>query len=297
VEGALRNMSDAVVRKNTSFKNTYIMDAENAAEIARLSHLHRLITFSMGGLLPEISHVTSLRTMLDIASGPGDWVLAMAANYPDIQVTGIDISPLLTEYASARAQEQGLTNAHFCQMDAMQPLAFTDHSFDLIHARYLYTFMLADAWPRLLQECVRVTRPGGIIHLTEAELSQSNSAAHERFAQLITQALQRAHMSFSPHGQHIGITPMMGRFLRDAGCCNIRRAAYVLDYSFGEESYNQGYQYMVAGCKLVQPFLLAMDVAEEQELDRLHHLLQEEMLAPEFCGSYVFVTAWGEVPG
>lgn len=272
------------------------MDAENAAEIARLSHLHRLIASCMGGLLPDIPNISSFSATLDIGSGPGDWVLDMASTFPDSQVTGIDISLLLTEYATSRAQEQALINAHFCQMDAMQPLAFTDHSFDLVHARYLYTFMLTNAWPSLLQECVRVTRPGGLIYLTEAELSQSNSRACERFGQLIAQALWKANMSFSPDGRSIGITPMMGRFLRRAGCRNIRHRAYVLDYSYGEAAYSQGYQYMVAGCKLVQPFLLAMGVAEQQELDRLYHLLQEELLSPEFCGLYIFVTACGEVP-
>jgi SAM-dependent methyltransferase len=277
-------------------KNSYMMDAENAAEIARLSCLHRLITSSEGGLLPDIPHLSSFQAILDIASGPGDWVLDMAAHYPDIQVTGIDISPLLTEYATARALERGLTNTHCCQMDAMQPLAFTDHSFNLVHARHLYTFMLAAAWPHLMRECVRVTRPGGIICLTEAEPTLSNSITLERFTHLIAQALQRADMSFSPDGRHVGITPKLGRFLRDAGCCNIRRVASVLDYSFGEDAYSQGYQYVVSGCKLVQPFLLEMEVAEEQELDRMYHLLQEEMLSPEFRGLYVFVTAWGEVP-
>jgi ubiquinone/menaquinone biosynthesis C-methylase UbiE len=291
VEGALYDMP-----KPSARKNTYILDAENAAEIARLSRLHRLITSSKGGLLPDIPHLSSSHTILDIASGPGDWVLDMASCYPDIQVTGIDISPMLTEYATVRALEQGLTNAHFCQMDAMQPLAFTDHSFDLVHARHLYTFMLADTWPHLMRECVRVARPGGIICLTEAELTLSNSATLERFTHLIAQALQRADMSFSPGGHHIGITPWLGRFLRDAGCCNIRRVASVLDYSSGEDFYSQGYQYVVAGCKLIQPFLLEMEVAEEQELDRMYHLLQEEMLSPEFCGLYVFITAWGEIP-
>jgi ubiquinone/menaquinone biosynthesis C-methylase UbiE len=277
-------------------KSTYIMDAENAAEIARLSHLHRLITSTVGGLLPPIAHIPSFQAMLDIASGPGDWVLDMASTYPDIQITGIDISALLTEYAATRAQDQGLTNAHFCQMDAMRPLAFTDASFDLVHARHLYTFMLADAWPGLLRECVRVTRPGGTICLTEAELNLSNSGAQERFAHLLAQALQRANMSFSVNGHHSNITPMLGRFLRDAGCRHIRRAAYMLDYSADEDTFSLGYQHVVAGCKLVQPFLLEMGVAEEQELYRLQHLLQEELLAPGFCGVLIITTAWGTVP-
>jgi ubiquinone/menaquinone biosynthesis C-methylase UbiE len=291
VEGASYDMPRPSTRKNT-----YIMDAENAAEIARLSHLHRLIASSQAGLLPDILQLSSFQAILDIASGPGDWVLDMASCHPNIQVTGIDISPLLIEYATARALEQGLTNAHFCQMDAMQPLAFTDHSFDLVHARHLYTFMLSSSWPQLMRECVRVTRPGGIICLTEAELTLSNSETLERFTHLIAQALQRAGLSFSPDGRHIGITPRLGRFLRDAGCHNIRHVASVLNYSSGEDAYSHGYQYVMAGCKLIQPFLLEMEVAEEQELERMYHLLQEEVLSPEFCGLYVFVTSWGEVP-
>ncbi len=70
---------------------------------------------------------------------------------------------------------------------------------------------LPEAWPHLLQECVRITRPGGSIRLTEAEYSLSNSPAFERIGALCTQALKIAGQSFSPDGRHIGITPMLGR--------------------------------------------------------------------------------------
>lgn len=43
-----------------------------------------------------------------------------------------------------------------------------------------------------------------------------------------TQALKVAGQSFSPDGRHGGITPLLGRFLRDAGCRNIRHLASIL---------------------------------------------------------------------
>ena len=48
-------------------KNTYIMDAENGAEIARLSRLHRLVVSGKDGLLPAISQLPSFQALLESA--------------------------------------------------------------------------------------------------------------------------------------------------------------------------------------------------------------------------------------
>ena len=46
---------------NSSGKNTYVIDVENAAELARLIHQDRLTTKSMGGLLAEQPDLSSYR--------------------------------------------------------------------------------------------------------------------------------------------------------------------------------------------------------------------------------------------
>ena len=88
------------------------------------------------------------------------------------------ISRTTIEYAHARAHTQGLDNATFIVMDVTRPLEFPDACFDLVNARLLVSVLSTEAWLPLLRECVRVTRPGGLIRLTECERSISTSPAN-----------------------------------------------------------------------------------------------------------------------
>src|SRR6266699_2543618 len=42
--------------------------------------------------------------------------------------------------------------------------------FDLVNARTIAGFMRTSDWPALVQECVRILRPGGILRFTETDL-------------------------------------------------------------------------------------------------------------------------------
>ena len=71
-------------------ENTYVADSNDDVEIARLIQQDRFITHSMGGLFPEHADLSGIHTILDIACGPGGWVLQVAQEYPEIEVTGVD---------------------------------------------------------------------------------------------------------------------------------------------------------------------------------------------------------------
>src|SRR5712691_2922622 len=234
-------------------ENKYFIDAENAAEMARLMHQDRLTTKGMGGALPERSDFSTLHDILDIACGPGGWVLDVAFEHPSIQVTGIDISRIMVEYARAQAWTQGLNNASFRVMDALKPLDFPDATFDLVNARFIYGFMPRTGWPLLMDECVRITRPGGTIRLTESEWHFTNSLAYETLNAMTMSSLKKAGRSFSPDGRHAGITPMLGQFLQQAQCESIQQAAYVLDLSAGTEAHGSMYQNSMAFFRLIEP--------------------------------------------
>src|SRR5579883_3309683 len=89
----------------------YVVDAENAAEMARLMVLQQVLTTAMGGVLAEQSDLSQVHDVLDIACGPGAWVLDVAQQYPDMRLVGIDISQLMIEYANVLADSQGVTQA------------------------------------------------------------------------------------------------------------------------------------------------------------------------------------------
>lgn len=278
----------------SSDENTYVIDVESAAELARLLHQDRLITKSMDGLLAEQSDISNIHEVLDIACGPGGWALELADRNPQINVVGIDISQSMIEYARALAKAQKLKNIGFFVMDALKPLDFPSASFDLVNARFLQGFMPARAWPVLLQECLRVCRPGGIIRLTETEAGLTNSPESEKLAAMFSLALKLAGRSLSPDGRHFGTVVMLERFLRDAGCENVQSRAHVLNYSAGMEAHNGWYQNTMVGAQLLKPFLIKMQVTTQADFDQLYEQLLLELKAEWFCGIEFFLTAWGK---
>ncbi len=277
-------------------ENTYIIDPENETEMARLMLHDRLLTKGMGGLFPERSDFSTIHKVLDIACGPGGWVLDVARTYPKIQVAGIDISQRMIDYAQAQAWVRGLPNASFRVMDATKPLDFPDDSFDLVNARFLFGFMLPASWPRLLQECQRILRPGRIVRLTEAEWGFTNAPAFEKLCSLSSKALQQAGQSFSPTGQHTGITPMLKRLLRDARYQHIQHMAHMIEFSAGTEAYDGFYQNLMTGFKLLQPFLIKWGGTTQQEVEDLYQQTRVEMQSDDFCAIWFLLTVWGQRP-
>src|SRR5712692_4126738 len=96
----------------------YFTDVENVAEMARLTKQAQMLSRQIGLLPPQIT-LPHAPAILDIACGPGEWVLSMAQNIPDGQATGIDTSNVMIEYARFRAEEEGFHNARFYCMDAL----------------------------------------------------------------------------------------------------------------------------------------------------------------------------------
>ena len=128
--------------------------------------------------------------MLDVACGPGGWALELAQAYPHMQVTGFDISAGMIDYAKAQAHASLLDNVHFFVANAMQPFDFPADSFDLVNVRHLEGVIPVAVWPEMLKEMFRVTRPGGIIRLTDCEWGVTNGAANEKLLELAIHAMQ-----------------------------------------------------------------------------------------------------------
>src|SRR2546421_6772460 len=265
-------------------ESTYVIDAESGTEMARLINQERLLTRVMGGVFPERFDLSHVSHILVIGCGPGSWVLDVAFENPKIKVMGIDISRQMIDYARAHAEAQGMDNASFRVMNALEALEFADNSFDVVNARYINAFMLKTSWPLLMKEISRILRPGGTLLLIEGEWSITNSPVFEKMGEMLTRVATVTGRSFSPDGRHIGITPMLGRFLRDVGFVAIQKKAHVLEFSAGTEDYGDTYQDLMAGLKLLEPFLVLAKMTTAEEFDELYQQALTEMMLDTFCG-------------
>jgi len=274
--------------------STYFAEVENVAEMARLLKQACFTTKGLGGLFPRDLDVSVVQDVLDLACGPGEWVLAVAQAYPAMGVTGIDKSETMIQFA--RSLSQAVVNTRFEVGDALAPLAFPDESFDLLHARFIAGFMPTEAWPKLLAECWRLLRPGGIIVLVEGEMALTSSPAVEQLSGLFTQALYAIGQSFSPDGRHLSITPMLRTLLSDAGFLTCQMEAATMEHSAGTAFHTSLCEDYAAAFQLMQPFLVRAGVATSKELIALYHRMLEEMQAEDFCSLGYALQVWGQKP-
>jgi len=274
----------------------YVIDTESAAEMARLTLQARLITQAMSGAYPEETP-SPPQAILDIACGPGEWSLDLASRYPHAQVIGVDISKLMIDYAQAQAKMRDLSNATFRVMDITQPLDFADSLFDLINARFLFGFMTPEKWPRLLQECFRITRPDGVIRLTEAEAPIATSMASERLYGFFLQAFQRDGRALLPAGsRNFATTAFLRKYLREVGCIDIQQRPYVLDYSASADAHDVWCQNLEISLQLMAPFFTRENTMSREEFDHLYQQLQRDHRSDDFSALFFFLSSWGKKP-
>ncbi len=99
--------------------------------------------------------------ILDVGCATGANTLSYAAHYPHAQVFGIDCAPGFLRYAHALAENQG-TAVHYRQMNA-EHLGFADETFDLVVSHIVGHETSPKALPRVIAECWRVLKPGGVV--------------------------------------------------------------------------------------------------------------------------------------
>ncbi|MEU4149121.1 methyltransferase domain-containing protein [Streptomyces sp. NPDC026659] len=127
------------------------------------SHTWRTAANSAGYLLSSLKpHMK----VLDIGCGPGTITADLAALVPDGRVTGIDRAPGILDQARTTAAERGLGNTDFAVGD-VHALDFPDDTFCVVHAHQVLQHVGDPV--RALREMVRVTRPGGIVAVRDAD--------------------------------------------------------------------------------------------------------------------------------
>ncbi len=272
----------------------FVEDRSSNAEMIRLMIQDNMVTLGMGGSLSEQPDPASLLRVLDIGCGPGGWILETAAHYPNMSLVGIDISWRMIEYARAQAQAQKVSDrTEFLVMDTLRPLDFPDDAFDLVNLRLGSSFLLVKDWPRLLSELLRVTRPGGIVRVTDIVTTQTNSPALTRLVQMLLCAFYRSGHSLIE--ETVGVTHELDRLLSESGCQHVRTKNYTLEFVAGTVGGQNFYENSRFAFQTLLPFLQKWGCASE-DYDAIYQQAVIEMQQPDFRATWPLVTAWGTKP-
>jgi len=289
-------------------------------ELVRQLQVTRLLFEEMGGSLPPDHIMTQqLATMLDVACGAGGWVLDVAQSSPHLQVTGIDSSEPYIAYAQRLANESNLVNARFLTQDlhALEKGPFEPASFDLVNVAFIASLLLTTDYETLMHSLMRLCRPGGIVRWTEMELPVTNGAAFERLMALTCRVLQTAGHTFTPPSllecdaifaewrrerglpirlverRHLGITPMMGSWLRRVGCRTVEYVPTAIEVSSGTQAHPCFVRQVEVFGQQITPFLREQGVISTADLAHLLSQVTQEIQQDDFCGLCFLLTVYG----
>ncbi|KAG0290604.1 hypothetical protein BGZ96_005945 [Linnemannia gamsii] len=133
----------------------------------------------------------------------------MSTEHTETNFTGIDISAVWPTEIRPR-------NCRFQVVNALQGLPFEDNTFDFVHQRFLIMGYPAKDWPFVIKELIRVTKPGGIIELTEIPIV-SNANGPE-----LTKLMEVLEQGCSSRGLDTKAAKKLEGMMREAGIQEVK---------------------------------------------------------------------------
>jgi SAM-dependent methyltransferase len=161
--------------------------------------------------------------VLDVGAGSGEFSARVAEAYPDAQVLGVELLESSVEHARRKHAALG-PRLRFETGDAYA-LAQPDDSFDLVANRHM--IQSVPHVDRILAELVRVTKPGGHVHV----LAEDYTMLHMMSGPLDPDVLwRRGPVEFS---ERTGTDSRIGRrawtLMRAAGLTDVRVDYVIVD--------------------------------------------------------------------
>jgi ubiquinone/menaquinone biosynthesis C-methylase UbiE len=179
-------------------------------------------------------------------------------------------------------------------MDVLRMLEFPTQYFDLLNQRLGVSYLRTWDWSKLLQEYQRVTRPGGVIRITEAAfITESSSPALMRIFEITRNTLYQAGHLFTSNNN--GITDELVGIFKRHGLQNVQTCAHTLEYRVGTAEGQLFYENMKHAFKTALPFYRKWGQAPE-DYEEICQQALNEMQQPDFVAIWNLLTVWGNNP-
>jgi SAM-dependent methyltransferase len=236
-------------------------------EVSRLDFQHYMLRYAL-----RTNYVAPLgqpQAILDVACGTGRWAKEMAQTFPAANVIGMDITTHTTDEQSGAFSQPA--NYLFVQGNVLEGLSFADATFDYTHMRLMMAALPLAHWQGVVNELVRVTRPGGWIELVEGDLLYGVGPAFDQLNQWGIDLCQK-------RGIDLTIGPRVFNFLRETGLEPIytQRVLIPTGQQGGRLAAMAETDYMAIFAS-VRGFLISLGMTSEAEYDRLFQQAQSEM--------------------
>lgn len=276
----------------------------------------------MAVLLSEPFDLTEAQHVLGVGCRAGGWLLSLAKKYPHVQFIAIDENEELVDAACTQAARDHVQNAAFLVRDLrhLNESSFFHTTFDVIYATFLAEHLLTIDYAALASSLFTLCRSGGRLCWLEGELPITNSAAFEALTARLCQALQAKGQSFisadlqeiatifaqwlrdeghnvaSVERRTLGMTPLLGYWLRKAGFQSISHTPYAIEVSTGTNPDAAFLRQVSVLMYCVKPLLLNTGVMNESAFDDLCSQVQTELQGETFCGIWWLLQVCGRKP-
>lgn len=274
----------------------FLQDRSNPDELTRVSLQDHYITAAMGGVLPEQPDPSRFHEVLDVGCGTGGWLIEAAKTYPSLRrLNGVDVSRTVVTFAREQAAAHQVSDrVTFHTMDALRMLEFPADSFDLVNQRSGAGYLRTWEWPKIIQEYRRVTRPGGVIRITEGDWAiESSSPALTRLFELLLLAFSQAGNSFTPTSD--GVTRELAPLLERMGLQQIQTAEHLMEHTAGAASWQGFCENMRLVFRTTLPFQHRW-IKVPADYESLYQRMLDEIQQPGFVARARMLTVWGTNP-
>ncbi len=122
--------------------------------------------------LLSLCHIEDAHEVLDVGCGIGVGSAYIARKH-SCRVVGVDISEKMIEWSRLRAQEERVEDKVQFRVADVLGLPFEANRFDIVMVESVLAFV--EDKRRAIQECVRVTKPGGYVGLNETSWIKEQS--------------------------------------------------------------------------------------------------------------------------
>lgn len=119
--------------------------------------------------------------ILDVGCTVGHNAVPFAEGFPDAEVIAIDTAAASLRYGAARAAGLGVRNIRFVQASGENLSRFPDNHFDWVQTTMFLHELSAESMPKILAECRRVLKPGGLLLHVEQPQYGPDMPLYEQF--------------------------------------------------------------------------------------------------------------------